>query len=269
MAKPAGSDWVSLALQSRKRTVPVGMQSQNESAVSEPWMRTAWERVYYGLQVLVQRTFDLALSSGSYTAAAAVAAVAAAVFVSKCYSEMHFEYLHRIYSAEAWTGTLVYLSAVEPVAEDGKAADDSENDFLGERRNCDVAAGEQSACLIVGAELTAAGDGFAAADAFCAAAPAADNMGDGVAAALAVSREADGCGVAADVEEAVIGCGTYSHFGSGYPTLDCLCYRTFHWIQVLGACHCGTDRVGFQSYGYSHHLWPRARKTPARQDSVP
>lgn len=123
-------------------------------------------------------------------------------------------------------------------------------------------------CLIVGAELTAAGDGFAA-DAFCAAAPTADNMGDGVAAVLAVSREADGCGVAADVEEAVIGCGTYSRFGSGYPTSDCLCYRTFHWIQVVGACHCGTDCVGFQSCGHFHHLWPRERKRLARQDSVP
>lgn len=74
-------------------------------------------------------------------------------------------------------------------------------------------------CSIVGAELTAADDGFAA-DAFCAADPTADNIGDGVAAVLAVSREADGCGVAADVEEAVTGCGTCSCFGSGYPTLD-------------------------------------------------
>ncbi|CAG05420.1 unnamed protein product, partial [Tetraodon nigroviridis] len=82
---------------SRKRTVPVGMQSRNRpnvSAGSEPWMRTAWERVHYGLQVLVQRMFDLTLSSGSCTAAAAV-------LVSKCYSRMNFEYLHRIYSAEA------------------------------------------------------------------------------------------------------------------------------------------------------------------------
>lgn len=222
-------------------------------------MMTAWERVHYGLQVLVQSTFDLIPSSGSYTAAAAV-------LVSKCYSEKHSEYLHRIYSAEPQTETLVYLAAAEPVAECGKVADDSENDFLGERRNCDVAAGEQCVCLIVGAELTAAGDGFAA-DAFCAAAPTADNMGDGVAAVLAVSREADGCGVAADVEKAVTGCGTYSCFG--YPTLDCLCYRTFRWIQVLDACHCGTDRVGFQSYGHLHHLQPRGQKNPARQDSVP
>lgn len=111
-------------------------------------------------------------------------------------------------------------------------------------------------CSIVGAELTAAGDVLAV-DVFCAAAPAADSTADGVAAVLVVSCEADGCAGAADVEEAAIGCGTYSHFGSGYPTLDCLCYRTFHWIQAFGARHCGTDRVGFQSYGHLHHLWPR------------
>lgn len=37
---------------------------------------------------------------------------------------------------------MVCLAAAEPVAECGKVADDSENDFLGGRRNCDVAAGE-------------------------------------------------------------------------------------------------------------------------------
>lgn len=113
-------------------------------------------------------------------------------------------------------------------------------------------------CSFLGAELTAAGDGFAV-DVSCAAAaaPAADNMGDGAAAVLAVSHEADGYGFAADVEEAAVGCGTYSHFGSGYPTLDCLCCRTSHWIQVFGACHRGTDCVGFQSYGHLHHLWPQ------------
>lgn len=118
--------------------MPVDKQSQNQLIVlagSEPWMTTAWERVHYGLRVLAQSTFDLTLSSGSYTAAVAV-------LVSMCYPEKHFEYLHRIYSAESETETLVDLAAAEPVAECGKVADDSENDFLGERRNCDVAAEE-------------------------------------------------------------------------------------------------------------------------------
>lgn len=214
-------------------------------------MTTAWERGHYGLRVLAQSTSAVTPSSGSYTAAVAVP-------VSTCYPGKHVEYPHRVYSAESWTETWVDLAAAEPVAECGKAADDSENGFLGERRNCDVAAGGWCVCSIVGAELTAAGDGFAA-DAFCAAAPTADNMGDGVAAVLAASRESDGCGVAADVEEAAADCGTYSRFGSGYPTLDCLCYRTFHWIQLLGACHCGTGHVGFQSYGHLHRLWPQDR----------
>lgn len=78
--------------------MPVGKQSQNQLSVlagSEPWMTTAWDRVHYDLRVLVQSTFDLTLSSGSYTAAAA------AMLVSKCCSEKHFEYLHRIYWAES------------------------------------------------------------------------------------------------------------------------------------------------------------------------
>lgn len=58
--------------------MPVGKQPQNQLSVlagSEPWMMTAWEKGHYGLRVLVQGTFDLPLSAGSYTAAAAAAPV--------------------------------------------------------------------------------------------------------------------------------------------------------------------------------------------------
>lgn len=127
--------------------MPVGKQSQNQLSAlarSEPWLMTAWEKVHYDLQVVIQRMLDLPQTAGSYTAAAAVAA---AVPASKCYSEKHFEHLNKIYSAELLNGTLVYLAAAaaaaaELVVECGKVADDSENDFLGERRNSDVAAGE-------------------------------------------------------------------------------------------------------------------------------
>lgn len=117
--------------------MPVGKQSQNQLSVlagSEPWMTTAWERVRYGLRVLVHGTSDLPLSTGSYTAAA--------VPVSKCYPEKYLEYLNKVYSAEALNETLVYLAAAEPVTECGRVADDSENDFLGGKRNYVVVAGE-------------------------------------------------------------------------------------------------------------------------------
>lgn len=77
-----------------------------------------------------------------------------------------------------------------------------------------------------------------------------------------------GCAVAAADDKAVVAVeirgGTYSHSGPGCPTLDCYCYRTAHWIEVLVSWwHYGTGHVALQSCHHLHHLCPQDQKMPA------
>lgn len=64
-------------------------------------------------------------------------------------------------------------------------------------------------------------------------------MGDVVAAVFDVVGHAiaaaDDKAVVADAAVAETIGGTYSHSGLGSPTLDCYCYSTAHWIEVLGS----------------------------------
>lgn len=106
------------------------------------------------------------------------------MLVSKSHSEKYFDNLNKTL-IEPLNETLVHLVAAESVAECGKPAADSEDDFPGERRNCGDVAWEYSPHEFAAADLTAAADDFAVA-AFCAAAPVVDDPDGGGAAAAAV-----------------------------------------------------------------------------------
>lgn len=98
-----------------------------------------------------------------------------------------------------------------------------------------------------------------------------DDRGGVAAVFVVVLHEVAGCAVAADDKAVVadvvaveIRGGTYSHSGPGCPTLDCYCYRTVHWIEVLVSWwHYGTGHVDLQSCHHLHHLCPQDQKMPA------